>query len=653
VRILIFAQIQHLVSVIIVNYNVKFFLEQCLFSVREALCKEPGEVIVFDNASSDGSREYLESRFPDVRFIWSGVNLGFAKANNQAVKEAKGDIILFLNPDTLIGEDGLEKTAAFLRERTEAGALGVRMVDGSGRFLKESKRAYPGVMTSFYKLCGLSSLFPRSKRFSRYHLGHLDPLQTHEVDVLAGAFMMVKKEVLAKTGGFDEQFFMYGEDIDLSYRIKQAGFKNYYMADTTIIHFKGESTKRGSLNYVRIFYHAMIIFVEKHYSGLQAVVFRFFLHVSIWIRAFIAMTTGYMIRNGIGILDGISIFGGYFVSGKFWQLLVRPDVEYDSWLLTAAFGVATSIHLVMARYAGLHDRRQQQQREWKSVLLSSLIIFFIYALLPERFRFSRGMLITGSLFSYIVIASTRHWWRRKGIIEETEKHSIAVVGSSEDLLGIRQLLMPNSSERTEDLMIRIPPEKIRKVQQSRALFAFMFGIQQSDLILCKGQLSYAEIIKLTEELPNGLRIRYHAPGSASIIGSDSSETTGIAFSQETQFSLGLAESKRLKRLVDRIICLIIVVLLPIFLYLVKNTAIFCRNWIGVWLGRKTWVGYIEPDPKLPYLLPGVLGTDGLPKGSKTLRGDRLTETDRLYAVEYRISRDLRLVARGVRYLGDS
>lgn len=646
-------EIRRLISVIIVNYNVKFFLEQCLYAVREALLREPGEIIVFDNASSDGSREYLEPRFPEVRFIWSSENLGFAKANNLAVKEAKGDIVLFLNPDTIIGEDCLENTAGFLRERPDAGALGVRMVDGSGRFLKESKRAYPGVMTSFYKLSGLSSLFPRSKRFSRYHLGHLDPFQTHEVDVLAGAFMMVKKEVLDKTGGFDEQFFMYGEDIDLSYRIQRAGYKNFYHADTTIIHFKGESTKRGSLNYVRIFYRAMIIFVDKHYSGIHAVLFRFFLNVSIWIRAFLAMMAGFAFRNGIGILDGVLIFGAYAFSSLLWQQLVRPEVRYNPYLLTIAFGVATAIHLVIVRFAGLHDRRQQQHREWKSILLGSLILFFIYALLPESVRFSRGMLILGSFFSYLALAVSRHWWRKRGIIEEAEKNSIAIVGTPDDRDSIREWLLPTADEFSEERIICIPPGKIRKVQKAKELPAFMFGIQQSDLILCKSELSYNEIIQLTEELPKDLRIRYHAPGSASIIGSDSSETSGMAYSGESHFSLGQAENRRMKRLADRSICLLLLFILPILLFFIKNPATFCRNYLNVWMGKKTWVGYIRPDPALPKLVPGVLGADGLPVESGLLREERLTEMDRLYAREYRFGRDLRLVIKGIRYLSYS
>ncbi|MEO6541840.1 MAG: glycosyltransferase family 2 protein, partial [Ferruginibacter sp.] len=235
-------------SVIIVNYNVKYFLEQCLYSVQKACLGIDAEIIVTDNNSSDGSRAFLEPAFPAVNFIWNTNNLGFAKANNQALAMAKGDLILFLNPDTILPEDSIQNCLQFFNLNKKAGALGIHMVDGSGNFLKESKRAFPSPLTSLYKLTGLTRLFPHSKIFARYHLGHLSEHENHEVDVLAGAFIMMPRKVLEEIGNFDEQFFMYGEDVDLSFRIQKAGYKNYYFAESSIIHFKGESTKRGSLN---------------------------------------------------------------------------------------------------------------------------------------------------------------------------------------------------------------------------------------------------------------------------------------------------------------------------------------------------------------------------------------------------------------------
>jgi GT2 family glycosyltransferase len=260
-------------SVIIVNYNVKYFLEQCLFSVLNACTNIDAEIFVVDNNSTDGSREYLEGRFPQVIFKWNSSNDGFAKANNSVLGEVKGGHVLFLNPDTILPEDCFEKCLSFFNSNKNCAALGVHMLDGSGKFLKESKRSFPSPATSFFKLAGLSALFPSSKLFAKYYAGHLSEKQDHEIDVLAGAFMMLSRHVLDQVKGFDEDYFMYGEDIDLSYRIQKSGFKNYYFSGTSIIHFKGESTQKHSYNYIRTFYAAMRMFVNKHYKEKKVTLF--------------------------------------------------------------------------------------------------------------------------------------------------------------------------------------------------------------------------------------------------------------------------------------------------------------------------------------------------------------------------------------------
>ncbi|MDL2322883.1 glycosyltransferase family 2 protein [Bacteroidales bacterium OttesenSCG-928-A17] len=250
-------------SIVIVNYNVKYFLEQCLDSVLKAIRSIDSEVFVVDNCSSDYSLEYLIPLFPEVKFIENKENVGFSRANNQAIRESVGEYVLLLNPDTLIGENSLLRICDFMDAHPDAGALGVKMIDGSGAFLPESKRGFPSPWNSFSKMSGLARLFPKNKLFGGYHLRYLDENQINEVDVLSGAFMLLRKTALDKAGLLDETFFMYGEDIDLSYRIHQAGFVNYYLPET-ILHYKGESTKKD-IRYVRNFYEAMLIFFNKHY----------------------------------------------------------------------------------------------------------------------------------------------------------------------------------------------------------------------------------------------------------------------------------------------------------------------------------------------------------------------------------------------------
>ena len=253
-------------SVVIVNYNVEHFLEQCLYSVRRAMQGVEGEVFVVDNNSVDGSLKMLAAKFPKNKMIANKENVGFAKANNQAIRLSKGEYVLLLNPDTVVEDDTFTKTIAFMDSHPDAGGLGVKMVDGKGRFLPESKRGLPTPMTAFYKIFGLSKLFPHSRRFSKYHLGYLDEDEVNPVDILAGAFMLMRRATLDKCGLLDETFFMYGEDIDLSYRITLAGYKNYYFPETRIIHYKGESTKKTSVNYVLVFYKAMEIFANKYFG---------------------------------------------------------------------------------------------------------------------------------------------------------------------------------------------------------------------------------------------------------------------------------------------------------------------------------------------------------------------------------------------------
>lgn len=275
-------------SVIIVNYNVKVFLEQCLVSVVKACRNIESEIFVVDNNSTDGSREYLEPKFPAVHFTWNNENAGFAKANNQALRSVSGKYILFLNPDTVVAGDCFEKCIAYLESHADTGALGVRMVNAQGDYLKESKRGFPSSSASFYKMTGFAKLFPHSKTFAGYYSGDLPESETNEVDVLAGAFMMIPKKVLDQVGSFDERFFMYAEDIDLSLRIQQAGYKNIYFAGTTITHFKGGSTNTRSKKYFQLFYKAMEQFVDKHYKSKSAL-HRFFIKFGIKLRKGLAM----------------------------------------------------------------------------------------------------------------------------------------------------------------------------------------------------------------------------------------------------------------------------------------------------------------------------------------------------------------------------
>ena len=251
-------------SVVIVSFNVCDYLRQTLLSLKRAAMPVAHEITVVDNGSSDGSVQMVSGEFPNVRLIVSDANEGFSAACNRGIMASSGDFILILNPDTIVEPDALTLALAFMRSNPEAGAAGARMVDGDGRFLPESKRGFPSPITSFFRFSGLFRLFPRSPLFNAYYLGHLPEDATCRADILTGAFMMIRKEALEKAGLFDTSFFMYGEDIDLSWRIIRAGYYNYYLPEVQITHFKGRSAVYDEERSLRYFYGSMTIFARKH-----------------------------------------------------------------------------------------------------------------------------------------------------------------------------------------------------------------------------------------------------------------------------------------------------------------------------------------------------------------------------------------------------
>ncbi len=367
-------------SVIIVSYNVKYYLDQCLQSVMQAANNLAIEVWVVDNNSSDGSVAHVQQHFPTVNVIANLDNKGFSKANNQAVLKSNADYVVLLNPDTVVSEDTFAKTIAFFDATPNCGGLTVKMIDGYGQFLPESKRGLPTPEVAFYKIFGLSTLLPKSKKFGQYHLGYLPENETNVIDVLSGAYMMMRMETLDKCGLLDENFFMYGEDIDLSYRITLAGYKNYYYPHTKIIHYKGESTKKSSINYVMVFYKAMIIFSEKHFTKRFNKGFTAMINVAIYLRAGLAIlnrfftlarfaffdvlmcalnfgvlyTTSASVATAVGVtvvLMGSQFIQGNYSNDKHWLAHAGTNAVFNILLLslfTTSFNTTLILVLIAA-----------------------------------------------------------------------------------------------------------------------------------------------------------------------------------------------------------------------------------------------------------------------------------------------------------------
>lgn len=643
-------------SIIIVNYNVKHFLEQCLYSVRRATNGLRAEIIVVDNHSEDNSLAYLQPLFPEVQFLANQQNLGFSKACNQGLKLSNGNYVLFLNPDTIVPEDCFEKCIEFFESHPDAGALGIKMLDGAGRFLKESKRSFPSPSAALYKLFGLSKIFPRSKIFSKYHLGHLDPNQTHEVDVLAGAFIMIKKVVLDKTGGFDETFFMYGEDVDLSYRVQKAGYKNYYFTGSSIIHFKGESTRKGTLNYIRMFYNAMSIFVRKQYGGSRARLFNFLVHSAIWFRAVMTAIGNFIRRIGLPIVDtGLTLLSFWLVK-NLWNKYVRPDVHYDNRLLWVFFPILTVAYLIIAYYAGLYDRYYKRPRLIRSALIATVVLLAGYALLPEHYRFSRAIVVLGSLLSFVLIALLRWALVKAGVLksqqERNEELNTVIVGAAAEYenalhvmkeAGYAERVIGRVSVSENDTTGMIYWKNLKQLYKS---------VGFREIIFCIGNLSFREIMEIVPQLPGSVKLKFHIDKSQSIVGSDSKDTSGEALSVENGFVLSDPYYRRMKRLTDVVVAFIALITFPIHLFLIKRPIHFFANCFAVLFGKKTWVGYASGEKPIPTLRPGVLACNGVPVSAHNeLPEESLKKMNYWYAHDYETVIDLRLLWRRYKQLG--
>jgi GT2 family glycosyltransferase len=644
-------------SVIIVNYNVKHFLEQCLCSVQKAVKGLEAEVIVIDNNSSDNSVAFLKPLFPFVNFLVNSANLGFAKACNQGLEIAKGRYILFLNPDTIVPEDCFYQCIGFLSSHAEAGALGIKMLDGSGKFLKESKRSFPSPVTSLFKLLGLSRFFPKSKLFSRYHLGHLDSSKSHQVDVLAGAFIMVRKEVLAITGGFDETFFMYGEDVDLSYRIQKAGFHNYYFADSSIIHFKGESTRKGSMNYVRMFYMAMSIFVRKHYGGGRAGLFNFLIQGAIWARATLTAIASFIRRAGLPILDAALILLSFYVIKIVWAGYVKTDTQYENRLLFIAFPSFTIVYLLAAWYAGLYDRWYKKTELIGSTIIATVVVLASYALLPERFRFSRGIILFGAILAFVLISILRWVLIKAGVISSrNEKDSPAntlIIGSSEEYKKVLQLMGDAGMKEKVLGRVAVQENDTGAVGYWTRIDALSHSVPFSEIIFCVGTLTFRDMIDWLQQLKKKVKVKIHADSSQSIVGSDSKDSAGESLSKENGYKLSNPYYRRLKRLIDVSISILGLLSFPLHLIGVRKPFSFFGNCIAVLLGRKTWIGYAVPEKNLPHLRKAVIACNGMPAGTKQeLPVESLQMVDYWYARDYELSTDLKLMGKIYRRLGD-
>jgi len=650
-------------SVVIVNYNVEHFLEQCLIAVRNGMRQMEGEIIVVDNNSVDGSLEMLKTKFPDVQVITNKKNLGFAKANNQAIKIAKGEFILLLNPDTVVEADTFDKTIRFMESHPEAGGLGVKMVDGSGKFLPESKRGLPTPVAAFYKIFGLTSLFPHSKRFSGYYMGYLNEDEINEVEVLAGAFMLIRKKVLEQIGLLDESFFMYGEDIDFSYRITKAGYKNFYFPETRIIHYKGESTKKSSVNYVLVFYKAMLIFAKKHFTGKNARLLTLFIHISIYFRAFLALLSRFFGKITLPVLDFLVIWGGMTWVKTIWahQFTYPQGGSYPE----------TFVHFVMPSYAvlwiaaiffiGGYEKPYKIRKTILGILSGTVVILVLYALLPESLRFSRGQILADMVWGLLTLPLLRYVLYLLGVkVFQTGKQynkRFLIIGGPEESERVAKIL--NESIVEPAFIGKVLPGEngskpagyIGNILQVKDIITIY---KIDEVIFCSKNVSHQTIIdKMAEWKSEKAAYKIAPEDSLSIIGSNSINTRGELYTVEIS-AVYSSTNKRNKRMLDLIISAIFLVFSPFLVFLMKHKKGFFQNVFSVLGGSKSWVG-CKPLNNLPafqkLLKPGVLSpADGMKKVTAADE-ETIKKLNLLYVRDYSLLKDMNLIFYGFRNLG--
>ena len=621
-------------TVVVVSYNVKGYLSLCLSSALRAmdrLGEGASELWVVDNASSDGSADWVKSHYPSVQVLALQENLGFSKANNLALAQAKGEWVLLLNPDTVVPEDTFERILDHLADAPEVGGLGVPMYDGSGQWLPESKRGMPTPWASFCRLSGLWRLAPRSPRLNSYYFGHVRADESADVEVLSGAFMWMRKKALDEVGLLDESFFMYGEDIDLSIRLINGGWVNRYFSEAPIVHFKGESTKKGSLSYVRVFHDAMRIFSDKHFAGGQALAMRWMIRLGIRLRAVSAFLHGLVQRHSMVVLDVLTAAAAGVAVVELHGLftgIVHPLLPKAAMVGLGAFSVWWS-----GRWFGTQDIPFHRLRIAMSGFGAAVSLILLYSLLPETLRVSRLSVSILSVFlvglpwllrSFLIASRPRRYmWR--------QVRSKVVIGAPTSHWNDLQQWVTSSFGNTVEVMPwepgqgepGWPPLDTDMVLLSASIGG---GACLAAIRSAGGQQLDVRVV------PDDFRM---ALGGAR---KDGAPTASLAWGMD---GLGRSDRRRAKRRLDMAWSLFVLLLGP---GRGRNADRFARrNAWQVMRGRNTWVGFHkgwDEADRLPPLPEAIFyaGT-----GDKALTAREARRLDLRHAADFGWMGDLELL----------
>ena len=649
-------------SIIIVNYNVKEFLQNLLNSISKASSNISKEIIIVDNASDDGSVEMIREKFPSAQLISNKENLGFGTANNQALTIAKGKYILLINPDTIVSEDTFEKLISFFDDNRDAGLAGCKILNPDGSLQLACRRSFPGPWTSFCKVTGLSNLFPNSKIFARYNLTYLSEDQTYEVDAISGSFMMLRKEVYDNVGGFDEEFFMYGEDLDICYRIQKSGYKVFYVHNTQIIHYKGESTKRSSMDETNMFYKAMHLFVKKHLSS--SLIVETILRSAIGLRKVFTFLGKSKLALLSAIIDFLLFDICLFLAEKLY-------INYSNWMgyepadYLIIYTIPALIHITIVAIARVYRKDSLSVLRNLFAVIISFIILTSITFFFKQFAYSRAVV----LISYLLLLISTSFWRvvlklffRVGVkIDDIGRSRTLVVGTNSHAVKVaNKLKLKRTDYHSVAGLIGKYHDDLGKKIDSFEVIGSLENIRKiineyeiSEVIFSSEDLNYSEMMTVVANCQNeSVEFKISGTELDFIVGKTSISMLDDIPLIEVNYNISILTLKFIKRIFDLSLGLFVLFFIYPFIYFIaklSNNESEFRSFIlsvpSVVSGKKSFVGPKEISPdKIVFL-----GKQGL-TGFWNLENNRDVEMEKLdfyYAKNQNIWLDIDILGRTI------
>ncbi len=646
-------------SVIIVNYNVKEFVLNSVSSVLKAAKEIPIEVIVVDNASQDGSPEIIAQKFPEVKLIANKENVGFGRANNQALEIARGEYVLLLNPDTLLKDNTLSEMIKFMETHSDAGLATCKVLNPDGTLQLACRRSFPRPWVSFTKISGLSALFPKSKLFAKYNLTYLDENETYTVDAVSGSFMFLRGEAIKSVGGFDPDFFMYGEDLDLCYRIKEKGWNVYYYPGTEIIHYKGESAKRSSIDETRVFYNAMTLFVEKHFSSSWLL--KMILKFAIVLREWLAFANRYKLALVPAAID-FALFAFFVWSAENIYRNVKPGFHFPNEIVPAVYVLPALFQIIVNSFGGVYRRNSLSVSRTIISLLLGMIFISAGTFFFKQYAFSRAVVLITYAFALVFFAGYRivaKLFFKVGVANPYSRKRTLIVGSRNNALALAEKVKRNIHARHEiigfaSLSVAEIGEKAGEYEVVASLDNLNKAIDElnAEKVIFTSDVPFSKIFEtIASEKSRNVDFLIAGDELDYIVGKSAVTMLDDISLLELHYNLASPLHRFAKRLLDISLSFAVLVFVYPFVILLtdKNSTVrkIAAQAPAVLFGKKTLVGSPESYVKRKNgEKPGVTGL-WFVEGVSEENYDELEKLDLYYAKNHSVWLDLDIIGKTI------